>query len=186
MKLSLNKNTLVSLLLLCVISAIIYRITPVYVSHNIEVTISKNRTSITHIHQKRDITNTHKVKLDKLDLYFKGKFGHAKLGNIAKTSDDFFLDADQIFTIHKEGTYQFLVGSDDGFSLTIDGKKLCEHPGDRPYSIQGCNIFLTEGKHRLQVTYFQGFGNSGFSLQYQTTDGKTYWFGEDSNQLQLE
>lgn len=186
MKLTLNKNTIVSLLLLSVIAIIIYRITPVYVSSNIEVIISKNRVDIRNINQVRDISNSFKVKLDKLNLYHKGKFGHSKLGNIAKTNDDFFLDLDQVFTISQEGTYQFLVGSDDGFSLTIDGKKICEHPGDRPYSIQGCNIFLTKGKHRLQTTYFQGFGNSGFSLQYQTPNGKTYWFGEDSNNLKLE
>jgi hypothetical protein len=35
------------------------------------------------------------------------------------------------------------------------------------------------------VSYFQGFGQSGFSVQYQTNDGKVYWFGEDSPNLTL-
>jgi hypothetical protein len=185
MKKSINKNTIVSLLLLSVISIIVYRITPVYVEQNLKVVVSKNRVSINHINQARDITNTHIVNLDKLNLFNNGKFGHVKLGNIAKASDDFFLDVDQIFSIHKTGTYQFLIGSDDGFSLTIDGKKVCEHVQDRPYSVQSCNVFLKSGQHRFQVSYFQGFGQSGFSVQYQTSNGKVYWFGEDSPDLTL-
>ncbi len=186
MTMQLNKNTVVSALLLCIAALIIYRITPVYVAGNLTVVINKNGSSITNINQPRNIIKTHKVKLDKLNLYHKGKFGHPKLGNIAKVSDDFFLDVEQAFMITKEGHYQFLVGSDDGFSLTIDNKKICEHPSDRPYSIQSCNIFLTQGKHRLQVSYFQGFGNSGFTLQYRATDKKIYWFGENSTDLRLE
>jgi hypothetical protein len=185
MKVTLNKNTITSILLIIISCAIIYRITPVHVTKNIEVTINKNRTSISNIHQTRDITKSFKVKLDKLNLYHKGKFGHPKLGNIAKASDDFFLDIDQNFTITKEGNYQFLVGSDDGFSLKIDGKTLCEHTNDRPYSVQSCTIYLNKGKHQLQASYFQGFGNSGFTLQYKTPDGKTYWFGEKSVELEL-
>lgn len=186
MKLQLNKNTIVSALLLLTITIIVYRITPVYVDGNLTAVISKNGTDIRSVNQARNIVKTHSVKLDILNLYHKGKFGHPKLGNIAKTSDDFFLDLDQAFVINKEGNYQFLVGSDDGFSLTIDNKKICEHPSDRPYSIQSCNIFLTKGKHRLQTTYFQGFGNSGFTLQYRTTNRKIYWFGENSADLRLE
>jgi PA14 domain len=185
MKKSINKNTIVSLLLLSVIAIIVYRITPVYVEQNLKVVVSKNRVSISNINQVRDITNTRIVNLDKLNLFNNGKFGHAKLGNIAKASDDFFIDVDQMFSIHKTGNYQFLIGSDDGFSLTIDGKKVCEHLQDRPYSVQSCNVFLNSGKHRFQVSYFQGFGQSGFSVQYQTNDGKVYWFGEDSPDLTL-
>lgn len=185
MTLQLNKNTIVSALLLLIAAIIIYRIAPVHVSGNLTVVISKNGTDITHINQARNIVKTHSVKLDKLNLYHKGKFGHPKLGNIAKTSDDFFLDVDQSFVINREGNYQFLIGSDDGFSLTIDNKKICEHPSDRPYSIQSCNVFLTKGKHRLQASYFQGFGNSGFTLQYRANK-KLYWFGENSADLRLE
>lgn len=185
MNIAMNKNTITSLLLALIVGAILYRITPVYVPNNLEVTISKNGTNILQIHQTRDIINTHKVSLDTLNLYHKGKFGHAKLGNIAKASDDFFLDVDQPFRIQHAGTYQFLVGSDDGFSLQIDGKKICEHLQDRPYSIQSCNVFLHPGKHRFQISYFQGFGQSGFSVQYRVPNGNIYWFGENSADLQL-
>jgi len=185
MNISINKNSITTFLLLLIAGLIIYRITPVYVPANIKVIASKNRVSITHIHQARDIINTRVVMLDKLNLYHKGKFGHAKLGNIAKASDDFFIDVDQMISIHRAGNYQFLIGSDDGFSLTIDGKRVCEHVRDRPYSVQSCNVFLNPGQHRFQVSYFQGFGQSGFSVQYQTLDGKVYWFGENSPDLTL-
>jgi hypothetical protein len=186
MKLTLNKNTIVSLLLLLVIAVIVYRITPVFVDKNVKVVISKNRIGISDIHQVRDITSTTEVMVDTLNLQHKGKFGHAKLGNIAKASDDFFVDVDQMVTTFKDGTYEFLIGSDDGFSLAIDGKIICEHPKDRPYSIQPCNVFLTKGDHRVMLSYFQGFGNSGFTVQYKTGDGKVYWFGENSPGLRLK
>jgi PA14 domain len=185
MNISINKNNITTALLLAVIMVIAYRITPVYAPGNIKAIVSKNRVSINQIHQTRDIVNTRVVMLDKLNLYHKGKFGHAKLGNIAKASDDFFIDVDQMFSVHRAGNYQFLIGSDDGFSLTIDGKKVCEHVKDRPYSVQSCNLFLNSGKHRFQVSYFQGFGQSGFSVQYQTLDGKVYWFGENSPDITL-
>jgi PA14 domain len=181
----MNKNTVTTCLLVVLVLVIAYRIMPVYVPANIKAIVSKNRVSITQIHQKRDIVSTRDVMLDNLNLYHKGKFGHAKLGNIAKASDDFFVDVDQMFTVHRPGNYQFLVGSDDGFSLMIDEKKICEHLKDRPYSIQSCNVFLNSGKHRFQISYFQGFGQSGFSVQYQTLDGKVHWFGENSPDLTL-
>lgn len=186
MKITFNKNTFASLLLLLVIGVILYRITPVMVDKNIKVTISKSNVGIGDINQVRNISTTTEVMVDSLNLLHKGKFGHAKLGNIAKASDDFFVDVDQVIKVSKDGTYEFLIGSDDGFSLKIDGKTICEHPKDRPYSIQPCNVFLIQGEHRVNLSYFQGFGNSGFTVQYRTGDGKLYWFGQDSPGLKLK
>jgi hypothetical protein len=185
MNITFNKDFFTSLLLVIVISAIVYRITPVYVEKNIKVIISKNKGAIANIYQPRNIDTTREVIIDKLNLIHKGKFGHPKLGNIAKASEEFFLDVDQWFNVEKSGNYVFKVGSDDGFTLNIDGKKLCEHLADRPYSIDTCSIFLNKGAHHLAASYFQGYGNSGFTLEYQFEDGSAYWFGENSAALTL-
>lgn len=180
MKIYFTKNAIFSTLLILVSMLIIVRITPVTVDPVIKLVISKNRSSITNIHQQRDIESVIEIKIDRLNLLHNGRFGHPKLGNIATYSDDFFVDVDHKITVKKADTYRFLGGSDDGFYLNIDGKQVCEHQGDRPYAVQPCLIFLNEGEHQVRASYFQGFGNSGFTLEYARGEEKQQWFGDDS------
>jgi hypothetical protein len=176
----LTKNSIFTALLLLIVVIIVVRITPVSVDPVVKLVISKNRVSINNIHQQRDIEFTRDVMIDRLNLHDKSRFSHPKLGNIANYSDDFFVDVDHKITVKKSDNYRFLVGSDDGFSLSIDGKLLCEHLGDRPFTVQPCLIFLKEGEHQVHVSYFQGFGNSGFTVEYARGDEKPLWFGDDS------
>lgn len=186
MTIPLNKNTVFSALLATVVVLIAIRITPVSVDENVKIVISKNRTNITNIYQQRDIERTKTVMIDKVNLLVKSRFAHPKLGNIADASDDFFVDIDQTITVKNADSYRFLIGTDDGFSLNIDGKLICEHLGDRPYSIQTCLTHLTEGKHQFQLSYFQGFGNSGLTVEYARGDSTQYWFGEDSDAIHFD
>lgn len=181
----LTKDSLLTALILLVVIIIAARITPVSVDPVVKLVISKNRVSISNIYQQRDIEFTREVMVDRVNLLDKSRFSHPKLGNIATYSDDFFVDIDHKVTIKKADNYRFLVGSDDGFSLSVDGKLLCEHLGDRPYSVQPCTIFLNEGDHQVQVSYFQGFGNSGFTVEYARGDEKPSWFGEDSKHVKF-
>ncbi|HSC67639.1 MAG TPA: PA14 domain-containing protein [Cellvibrio sp.] len=181
----LTKNSLFSALIALTVVMILVRITPVTVDPVVKLVISKNRTGITNIHQQRDIEFTREVMVDRLNLLDKSRFSHPTLGNVATYSDDFFVDVDHKITIKKSDNYRFLIGSDDGFSLTIDGKPICEHLGDRPYTVQPCLIFLNEGEHQVHVSYFQGFGNSGFTVEYARGDEKQRWFGEDSDSVKF-
>ncbi len=181
----LEKNWIFSGLLLLIALLVIIRITPETVDPVVKVTISKNRISIKNIHQPRDIEFTREVMLDRLELLHKGRFGHPKLGNIATYSDDFFADVVHQIQVRKAGQYRFLIGSDDGFSLSINGKKLCEHLGDRPYSVQTCNIQLETGIHEFKLSYFQGFGNSGLTVQYALGNEKPRWFGDNSANIRF-
>ncbi|MES2675135.1 MAG: serine protease [Pseudomonadota bacterium] len=180
MQIYLTKNSIFSALLILMSMLIIVRITPVTVAPVIKLVISKNRSSITNIHQQRDIESTIEITIDRLNLLHNGRFGHPKLGNIASYSDDFFVDVDHKIIVKKADTYRFLSGSDDGFYLMVDGKQVCEHTGDRPYAVQSCAIFLNEGEHQVRASYFQGFGNSGFTLEYARGEEKQKWFGDDS------
>lgn len=179
----LPKNTLLSALLLLVALLIAIRITPVSVDPVVKLVISKNHTSISNIYQQRDIQFVREVMVDRLNLLVKSRFSHPELGNIATYSDDFFVDINHTITVKKTDTYRFLMGSDDGFSLRIDDKLICEHLGDRPYSVQVCMVHLTEGQHQVAMSYFQGYGNSGFTVQYARGDEKPRWFGEDSRAI---
>lgn len=181
----LTKNWLFSFALILVSLLIVYRIIPVTVDQVVKLVISKNRTAIANIYQQRDIEATNEVWVDVLNLEHKSRFGHPSLGNVANYSDDFFVDVDHKITVKQSDNYRFLMGSDDGFSLSIDGKLVCEHLGDRPYTIQPCQIFLNEGEHQVRISYFQGFGNSGFTVQYSRADENPHWFGEDSNSVKF-
>ncbi len=181
----LNKNSIFSALLALVVVLILVRITPVSVDPVVKLVISKNRTNIANIYQARDIESSREVMVDRLELLEKSRFRHPELGNIAIYNDDFFVDVNHTITIKQADNYRFLMGSDDGFSLRIDGKLICEHLGDRPYSVQVCMIYLSEGQHQVSMSYFQGFGNSGFTAQYARGDEKPRWFGEDSSSVKF-
>ena len=181
----LNKNSVFTALIALTVIIILVRITPVTVDPVVKLVITKNRVSISNIYQQRDIEFTREVTIDRLNLLDKSRFSHPKLGNIATYSDDFFVDVVHQITVKKADTYRFLVGSDDGFSLNIDGKLVCEHLGDRPYTIQPCLLFLNEGSHQVNISYFQGFGNSGFTVEYARGDEKQKWFGEDSDSVKF-
>lgn len=180
-----NKNSIFTALIALIVIIIVVRITPVTVDPVVKLVISKNRVSLSNIYQQRDIEFTREVMIDQLNLLDKSRFSHPKLGNIATYSEDFFVDVDHKVTIKKPDTYRFLMGSDDGFSLSIDGKLVCEHLGDRPYTVQPCLIFLNEGEHQVHISYFQGFGNSGFTVEYARGDEKQRWFGEDSDSVKF-
>lgn len=181
----LNKNSLFTALWLAIVVMILVRITPTYVDPVVKLVISKNRVSISNIYQQRDIEFSKEIMIDRLNLLDKSRFNHPKLGNIATYSDDFFVDVNHTINVLEAGQFRFLIGSDDGFSLSIDGKKICEHLGDRPYSIQPCFIELSKGQHQVNISYFQGYGNSGFTVEYAQGDGRQYWFGDDSDAIEF-
>jgi len=169
-----------------VVVLIAIRITPISVDKNVELIISKNRTNIKSIYQPREIERTKSVMVDKINLIVKNRFMHPKLGNIADASDDFFVDINQTINVKNAGSYRFLIGTDDGFSLKIDEKLICEHLGDRPYSIQTCTTELSKGTHKFQFSYFQGFGNSGLTLEYVRGEGTQHYYGEESGDMSFD
>jgi hypothetical protein len=185
-KFAADKNTILSLILALVVVLILFRATPPFVDSVVELKISKNRTPIHNLHQQRNVELQRSVMVDKLDLSHGNRFSHPKLGALG-FSDNFFVDVDEDFMVKKTGNYQFNIGSDDGFAAKVDGNPLCEHLRDRPFSVQVCRVYLKAGEHRLELSYFQGFGNSGLSVEYKKVgDKRTYYFGENSPYFSFE
>ena len=185
MKQIIHKNNVFSVLLAVIIGSIIYRVTPVMVDHVFNLVISKNRSNIVDIHQGRDITATQTVAVDRLNLADKNRFRHPKLGDLGY-GDDFWVDVNANFLVKKAGNYVFYMGSDDGYSLAIDGHPLCEWTHDRPLTVDACTVSLTEGPHKFALVYFQGYGNSGLTMQYAyATDGTQYFAGDNSKYLKF-
>lgn len=180
-----NRNSVFSVALLAVVVLIINRVIPPSVDAVFNLVISKNRVSITDIHQPRDIEMSKTVKVDRIDLADKSRFRHAKLGDLGY-SGDFFVDIDAPFLVKKAGDFSFYVGSDDGFILSVDGRQLCEWTHDRPLTTDVCHVDLKEGNHTFKLVYFQGYGNAGLVMSYAfTSDGTQYLAGDDSKYLKF-
>lgn len=176
----INKNTILSSLLLLVALAIVIRITPPFVPKVIELEISQNRQPIGHIEQDRDIEHSRSVWVDRLDLFARNQLRHARLGQVGYTYN-FFVDIEHEFEVKQAGRYRFIVGSDDGFILQVNGNELCRFNRDRAYVKQTCYAQLTEGTHEFMMNYFQAGGGAGLTVEYMLVgESRTFFFGEDS------
>lgn len=185
-KLPLNKNTALSVLLVVICVLIGIRITPISVDPVIKLVISKNRAAINNIDQARDIESTKEVWVDIINIAEQNRFKHPDLGEIGY-AESFFVDVDTTFTVKQAGNYQFMISSDDGFKLAINGKQLCMFPNGRPIATQTCNVTLTEGEQKFQLSYYQGFGLAGLKAQYtKVGSNKTYWVGENSAAIKFD
>ncbi len=73
-------------------------------------------------------------------------------------------------TVPVSDYYKFVVTSDDGFLLAIDGRQVA----NRPYYVATVTegvTFLEAGSHDLILGYFQGTGGSGLQVQVKTLYG---------------
>lgn len=181
----LTMDTVLSCLLIIVALMIVIRILPPSVDNNLLINIHKNKVAIEHLNQPRNIEFSKTVVLDKLDLSRGHRFAHPKLGDVG-FSDNFFAEVLSEFQIKLRGDYRFLVASDDGFALEIDGEELCRYTGSRPIRTQVCRVRLEEGRHSFKLRYYQGVGHAGLKVQYRRKgDADLHWFGEDSQYLKV-
>jgi hypothetical protein len=75
---------------------------------------------------------------------------------ITKRFEWFAIDYTGRFWIEKPGPYRFLLTSDDGSRLFIDGRQVVDNDGiHNPQDREG-SIELAAGIHRIRVMYFQG------------------------------
>ena len=68
----------------------------------------------------------------------------------------FAIDYTGRFWIAKPGLYEFLLHSDDGARLYIDDQLIADNDGIHPPADRHASLRLTEGIHRIRVSYFQG------------------------------
>lgn len=181
----LTQDTALSCVLVIVLLFIIVRILPTSVDNNLSMSVHKNKVAIEHLNQPRNLEFSKTVFLDKLDLSRDNRFAHPELGDIG-FSENFFADVETEFEILQRGDYRFLVASDDGFALEINGEELCRFTRNRPIRSQVCRVRLEEGKHKFKLRYYQGVGHAGLKVQYRRQgDADLHWFGEDSEYLEI-
>lgn len=77
----------------------------------------------------------------------------------------FAIDYRGTFKVDVPGDYKFRLTSDDGSALYIDGNSLINMDGLHGASQQEVPINLTEGPHKIRVSYFQGAGDTALILE---------------------
>lgn len=65
------------------------------------------------------------------------------------------------------GTYTFYLKSDDGSILKVNGNKVIDNDGLHNLRERSGTVNLSQGFHSIRVDYFQLFGMSGLSMQWQ-------------------
>lgn len=68
--------------------------------------------------------------------------------------------------IAEEGDHRFWIRSDDGSRVVIDGKPVVDNDGVHPASEKSGKIALKPGLHSIEVSFFQGGGETEFSLRW--------------------
>jgi hypothetical protein len=68
----------------------------------------------------------------------------------------FAIDYTGRFWVDKPGLYRFLLTSDDGSRLYIDGKKVVDNDGIHATETASGVVNLKGGLHEMRVSYFQG------------------------------
>ena len=68
----------------------------------------------------------------------------------------FAIDYTGRFWIEHPGSYRFLLTSDDGARLYIDGELVIDNDGIHPPTDKAGSVELAGGIHRIRVAYFQG------------------------------
>jgi len=70
------------------------------------------------------------------------------------------------FELTQEGTINFVIGSDDGSILNVDGVERINMWLLQGYQTSGTDLQLTEGEHRLEMWYYQWEGGAQVSFEY--------------------
>ena len=134
---------------------------------NFQVTIEHQKKNIAFLDQARDTFATDTFWIDTIDFPGGNVLTHAKLGNY-DYSRNFFMTLHGEIDVPQPAEFRFIVASDDGFRLSIDGQALSQHTNDRPMTETVTNVRLTAGRHKLELLYFQGFGQLGLQAWYET------------------
>jgi len=87
--------------------------------------------------------------------------------SVARRNDDFALKFEGVLKVEREAVYTFIVTSDDGSRLYIDGKLVVDNDGiHAPQARQG-RTRLTKGVHKITVGFMQGGGGVELDVQIE-------------------
>jgi mono/diheme cytochrome c family protein len=84
---------------------------------------------------------------------------------VSRRSDNYGLKFDGYFPLDRDGKYHFMLHSDDGSKLLVDGKQVVDNDGvHAPKSVSG-SVQLTRGIHKVTVLFFQVGGGVELTVE---------------------
>jgi hypothetical protein len=174
----LGKNYL---LLYILILALIASIAITYhpdLGHPVRMSVEKQDRPARSIDQQWNSGVTAEFQVDSIDF---PENTELKIdGMPSGLSENFFVDFSTVIDVKEAGYYLFSVSSDDGFALSIDGERLMNYSGTRPFgTATSQQVYLAAGKHPLTLSYFQATGPLGIQASY-AKNGKEWLIGEGS------
>jgi alpha-N-arabinofuranosidase len=87
-------------------------------------------------------------------------------------SNNFGLTYEGYIKIEKSGLYEFYLTSDDGSKLNIDSEELVLNDGTHGMVEKSGSLFLKEGYHKIDISFFQLGGGSGLELKMKSPNGE--------------
>lgn len=84
---------------------------------------------------------------------------------IAGQKDGFGLRFDGQIKVSKAGRYEFILASDDGSALWVDGREIISIDGVHPKSEKRGSVDLKEGLHAITVEYFEQAGEEELDVR---------------------
>ena len=83
-----------------------------------------------------------------------------------KRNQDFGFRFDGYINITTTGTYTFYTTSDDGSELYINDSKVVNNDGLHPKREQSGSKYLSKGRHKIQVIFFEHLGKEILDVEY--------------------
>jgi len=130
----------------------------------------------------------HQIKVDKITFYVKGdmlRHPHLKSITLLNLKKDFFLDFDISMDVLKEGSYDFIVKSNEITGITMDNKEVALFEESKEPKENRVPIFLSKGHHSMSLVYFQPLGATGLEVRYKPTEqnASAHLVGEDTDYI---
>ncbi len=120
----------------------------------------------------------HNGRLDTVALIGKGKrVGRGTTDRIYSMGDKKFggswnIEFSGTMAIGKDGKYEFVVSSDDGSALYIDGREIVMNDGSHGSVTKRNTVKLPAGNHQVNLLYFNTSGGHSLRAMVKGPDGK--------------
>lgn len=146
----------------------------VWIGYSIYTHSPKKIFRVTILHSTKPLTSLYdRVYPDKKEIFWIEKVYFPRGNELRYPSygylgykNNFFMKIDGDFVLTQDIPLKFVLYSDDGVRLMIDGKRVLEYAKDRPYGKSEATIKLAKGKHHIHIDYFQGYGQLGLGGYY--------------------
>ncbi|MEI6676977.1 MAG: family 78 glycoside hydrolase catalytic domain [Mariniphaga sp.] len=109
-------------------------------------------------------------EFDKLNPVASGKVFQFGVKKIHTPKTNFALRLKSFIQIDKAGKYTFYISSNDGSKLYMDNQLLIDNDGEHGVKEMSNSLFLKEGKHLINVEYFQSGGGTALFVGYSSDE----------------